>query len=105
MDKLGAGTLGTVLLLLLRLRGRERTFCSFSPSASAIFMAAALADCLVARLDTTPALEPWPLDLGSLLSSSFTSGGPPNRRLNAALFTKLKAAAAERGAACRWEIE
>ena len=51
-EKLGAGTLGTVLLLLLL--GRERTFCSFAPSASAMFMAAAtLADRLVARLDAT----------------------------------------------------
>jgi hypothetical protein len=88
VDKLGAGTLGTVLLLLL---GRERTFCSFSPSASAMFMAAAtLADRLVARLDTPTALEPWPLDLGALLSSSFTSGGPPNRKLNAVFLKKLR---------------
>jgi hypothetical protein len=40
VDKLCAGTLGTVLLLLLlrllQLLGRERTFCSFAPSASAM---------------------------------------------------------------------
>jgi hypothetical protein len=49
-----------------------------------MFMAAVtLADRLVARLDTPPALEPWPLDLSTLLSSSFASGGPPNCKLNA----------------------
>ena len=71
-------------------------------AAGAMSVAAAetLADRLAERLDAPAALEPWPLDLGGVLSFD----GPLNRRVNGACFSKLKAAAAVRGAACPWEI-